>query len=235
MKLSVIIPAYNEEKRIAETAATLTDFLPTVSNEFEIILVSDGSKDKTFEIIKDLAKSNENIKAFGYAQNKGKGGAVRTGMLHSTGDVVLFTDTDLAYGTEVIKKAVDKFNSTGADVVVGSRNLEQNSYQGYSFMRKLMSKTYLKLISLASGFKLSDSQCGFKCFTGSAAHDIFSECQIDSFAFDLEALLIAQKKGYKIAELPVKIINHDNTGTKVRIIKDTFKMLKDIREIKKHL
>ena len=235
MKLSVVIPAYNEEKRIEQTAEILVGFLPTVTEDFELIIVSDGSTDTTLEKIQALAGKNDKIKALGYTQNKGKGGAVRTGMLASTGDIVLFTDTDLAYGTEVIKRAVETFEQTGADLVVGSRNLGADSYEEYSFLRKLMSKTYLTLISIVLGFKLSDSQCGFKCFTGKAAHDVFGECTIDSFAFDLEALLKAQKKGYKIAEMSVKIINHDDNVTKVRIIRDTFKMLNDIRKIKKHL
>lgn len=234
MKVSVVIPAYNEEKRIEDTAKRLDGYLKSVFDDYEIIFCSDGSIDSTFELAKSIEKDNPKIRAIGYEVNRGKGCAVRTGMLESSGDVVMFTDCDLAYGTDVIKKAVEKFEETGAQLVIGSRNLDSESYKGYSFARKFMSKVYLKLISLLTGFKQTDSQCGFKCFTKEAAHEIFSECKIDSFAFDLEALLKAQNKGYKIEEISVKIINNDNRNTKVRMISDSLKMLKDIRAIKRN-
>ena len=233
MKVSVVIPVYNEEKRIEKTASVLDGYLKNAAYDYEIVFSNDGSTDSTPEKAQTVAKAYPNIKVVGYENNRGKGCAVRTGILETDGDIVLFTDCDLAYGTEVIGRAVELFEKTGADLVTGSRNLDQNSYKGYSFSRKLMSKVYFKLISLMSGLKLTDSQCGFKCFTKNAARSIFSECKIDSFAFDLEALLKAQDKGYKIAEMPVKIINNDNEGTKVRPIKDAFKMLGDIRKIKK--
>ena len=234
MKISVVIPVYNEEKRIKKTADVLVDYLGKTFEDYEIIFSNDGSLDKTFDVANKLSSENPMIKSVGYDKNRGKGGAVRHGILSSSGDIVLFTDCDLAYGTEVIKGAVDLFEKTNADVVIGSRNLNADSYEGYTKTRKLMSKVYFKIIAFASGFNLTDSQCGFKCFKQKAAHDIFSECEIDSFAFDLEALIKAQKKGYKIEELPVKIIKNDNGQTKVRIIRDTFKMLLDIRQIKKN-
>ncbi len=234
MKVSVVIPAYNEENRIEESAKILDGYLKDLYDDYEIIFCSDGSTDSTFEKAKALEKGNRNIKAVGYELNRGKGCAVRTGVLASDGDIVIFTDCDLAYGTDVIKKAVDKFEETGAQLVIGSRNLDSESYKGYSFARKLMSRVYFKLISLMTGFKQTDSQCGFKCFTKDAAHTIFSECKIDSFAFDLEALLKAQDKGYKIEEIAVKIINNDNRNTKVKMVSDSVRMLKDIRQIKRN-
>ena len=233
MKISVVIPVYNEEKRIEETAKRLDEYLKGITDEYSIVFSNDGSVDKTFDLAVMLEKQYPSVKAVGYSENKGKGRAVRNGILASDGDIVLFTDCDLAYGTDVIKMAVDLFEKTGADIVIGSRNLDGDSYEGYTLMRKLMSKVYFKIISTASGFKLTDSQCGFKCFKKAVAHEIFSECTIDSFAFDLEALIKAQKKGYTVAELPVKIINHDDKGSKVRIIKDTLRMLGDIRRIRK--
>ena len=231
--VSVVIPVYNEEKRIEETAKILDSYLKTLPDDYQIVFSNDGSVDSTFEKAKKLSESNSHIKAIGYNENKGKGSAVRHGMLAADGDIILFTDCDLAYGTEVIGKALEKFEETGADIVTGSRNLNAESYEGYTFLRKIMSKVYFKVISTAAGFKLSDSQCGFKCFRKKAAHDIFAECEIDSFAFDLEALMKAQNKGYTIAEMPVKILQNDNGESKVRVVRDTFKMLGDIRRIKK--
>lgn len=233
MKVSVVIPVYNEENRIAKTAEELCGYLGSSFDESEVVFSNDGSTDSTLEIARGLEEKYANVKVVSYEKNRGKGSAVRNGMLHADGDLIFFTDCDLAYGTEVIGRAVKLFEESGADVVIGSRNLQNESYGGYSFIRRCMSKVYFKLISLMSGFKLSDSQCGFKGFTKECAHSTFSECKIDSFAFDLEALLLAQEKGCKIAEMPVKIINHDNGQTKVKIFSDSVRMLKDIRKIKR--
>ena len=117
--------------------------------------------------------------------------------------------------------------------VIGSRNLHKDGYEGYTFLRKLASKTYIKVLCVAGGLKLSDSQTGCKAFSGKAAKDIFSRCEVNGFAFDFEAILWAQKLGYKFKEMPVKIINHRES--KVNLIKDAFKMLKDLRKMKKRI
>lgn len=231
--ISVVIPVYNEEKRIEKTAEILVSYLRNAVDEYEIVFSNDGSLDSTFEKALKISSENPAVKVVGYNTNKGKGRAVREGVLASSGDIILFTDCDLAYGTDVIGEAVKCFEETGADIVTGSRNLNSESYEGYPFIRKVMSKVYFKIIAFASGFKLTDSQCGFKCFKKQAAHDIFSECTINSFAFDLEALMKAQHKGYKIAEMPVKILHNDNNESKIRMIRDSFKMLGDIAKIKK--
>ncbi len=231
--VSVVIPVYNEEKRIEKTAEILVSYLRNAVDSYEIVFSNDGSLDSTLEKAQKLCSQNPCIKVVSYETNKGKGGAVREGILAAKGDIILFTDCDLAYGTDVIGDAVKCFEDTGADIVTGSRNLNSESYEGYTFIRKVMSKVYFRIIAFASGFKLTDSQCGFKCFNKNAAHDIFSECTINSFAFDLEALIKAQNKGYKIAEMPVKILHNDNSESKVRMIRDTFKMLGDIRKIRR--
>ena len=231
--ISVVIPVYNEEKRIEKTAERLISYLSGAVDSYEIVFSNDGSLDSTYEKAKEISMQNPCVRVVGYDTNKGKGGAVREGILAAEGDIILFTDCDLAYGTDVIGKAVKCFEESGADIVTGSRNLDSESYEGYTFIRKVMSKVYFKIIAFAAGFKLTDSQCGFKCFKRDAARDIFSECTINSFAFDLEALMKAQTKGYKIVEMPVKILYNDNSESKVRMIRDTFKMLGDIRKIRR--
>ncbi len=232
MKVTVVIPVYNEEKRITDTARVLDSFLKETFDDYEIIFSNDGSTDNTLSLAKDIESQYEKIKCVSYDINKGKGGAVRNGILAADSDYVFYTDCDLAYGTDVIKRGVDLFVEKNPDVVIGSRNLDKESYENYTFMRKLMSKVYFKMIALVSGFSHSDSQCGFKGFKTSVAHTVFKECVIDSFAFDLEALIKAEKKGYTVAEMPVKILNHNENDSKVRPIRDTLKMLKDIRRIK---
>ncbi len=235
MKVTVVIPVYNEEKRITDTARVLDSFLKDTFDDYEIIFSNDGSTDNTLSLAKDIESQYEKIKCVSYDTNKGKGGAVRNGILASDSDYVFYTDCDLAYGTDVIKRGVDLFVQKNPDVVIGSRNLDKESYENYTFMRKLMSKVYFKMIALVSGFSHSDSQCGFKGFKTSVAHNVFKECVIDSFAFDLEALIKAEKKGYTVAEMPVKILNHNENDSKVRPVRDTLKMLKDIRKIKKSM
>ncbi|MBR6682626.1 MAG: glycosyltransferase [Clostridia bacterium] len=235
MKVTVVIPVYNEEKRIANTAQILDSFLKATFDDYEIIFSNDGSIDNTLTLAKELESKYDKIKCVSYDVNRGKGGAVRNGILASDSDYVFYTDCDLAYGTDVIKRGVDMFLEYDADVIIGSRNLNKESYENYTFMRKMMSKVYFKMIALISGFSHSDSQCGFKGFKTGVAHTVFKECVIDSFAFDLEALIKAEKKGYKVEELPVKIINHDENDSKVRPVRDTLKMLKDIRKIKKSM
>lgn len=233
MKVSVVIPCYNEENRIENCVSRLSSYLSEKYAEYEIILSNDGSTDRTASLAGKASETCPNVKTVGYERNRGKGCAVRTGMLAAEGDFVIYTDCDLAYGTDPIGRAVDLAEEKGFDVVIGSRNLDKESYEGYTFMRKLMSKVYLWVISKASGFKHSDSQCGFKAYRGSAAHDVFSECETDSFAFDLEALIKAENKGYKIGEMSVKIIEHDESKSKIRPVRDALKMLRDIRRIKK--
>lgn len=235
MKLSIVIPVYNEENRIEKTADTLDKYIKNSFIDYEVIFVNDGSTDKTDSILQKLSKQYLNFKVTGYNENHGKGRAVRTGILSATGDIIVYTDCDLPYGTEVIESAIKLLDESKADIVIGSRNLKRESYDNYSFARKLMSKVYFKLISAMSGFTHSDSQCGFKVLKRNAAHDIFAKSKIDSFAFDLEVLMMAEKKGYTIVELPVVILNHNRSSSKVSPFRDALKMLRDVRKIKKEL
>ena len=118
-------------------------------------------------------------------------------------------------------------------MVIGSRNLHKDGYEGYTFIRKLASKTYIKVLCLAGGFRLSDSQCGCKAFTRETVQAIFPRCEVNGFAFDFEAILWATKLKKTIVETPVKIINHRES--KVNVLRDTFKMLKDLVKMKKRI
>lgn len=232
MKISICIPMYNENRVIAATAKTLSDYMAANFEDYEILFCSDGSTDGCDETVRALALPC--VRVIGYEQNQGKGCAVRTAMLAATGEVRMFTDADLAYGTDVIQKVADAFAANPrADLVIGSRNLDKSGYEGYTLLRKLMSKVYIKVLCIAGGFKLSDSQCGCKAFRAEAAERIFSRCEVNSFAFDFEAILWAVKMNMNIVEIPVRVINHGES--KVRIIRDTLKMLKDLRQMKKRI
>ena len=231
-EITLIIPMYNESKIIADTAKTLSEYMRNNFNNYEIIFSDDGSKDSCADIVRDL--NLPCAKVIGYEQNRGKGSAVRAGMLEANGEIVMFTDADLAYGTEVIRRVYDTLTqATDANMLIGSRNLSKDGYEGYTFLRKLMSKIYIKVLCMAGGFKLSDSQCGCKAYKGEAVKKIFERCKVDGFAFDFESILWAQKFGYKIVEMPVKIVNHREST--VNVVKDTLKMLKDLRKMKKRI
>ena len=232
MKISVCIPMYNESRVIAKTARELSAYMEANFEDYEILFCSDGSTDGCDSVVKEL--NLPKVRVLGYEKNQGKGCAVRTAMLAAEGDIRMFTDADLAYGTEVIKKVAMAFEEIpDAELVIGSRNLSKDGYEGYTFLRKLMSKAYIKVLCMAGGFRLSDSQCGCKAFSGKAAEEIFSRCQVNGFAFDFEAILWAVKMKKRIAEIPVKVINHGES--KVNVIKDTLRMLRDLRRMKKRI
>ena len=232
MKISVCVPMYNENRVIAESAKTLSQYMSANFEDYEIVFCSDGSTDGCDKTVEAL--NLPNVRVIAYEKNQGKGCAVRTAMLAATGDVRMFTDADLAYGTGVIKQVADAFEKNpDAEMVIGSRNLDKSGYEGYTFLRKIMSKVYIKVLCIAGGFKLSDSQCGCKAFRADAAEKIFSRCKVNGFAFDFEAILWAVKMKMKIVEIPVRVINHGES--KVRIIRDTVKMLRDLAKMKKRI
>lgn len=232
MKFSLCIPMYNESSIIAETAKTLSAFMDEHFDEYEIVFSDDGSTDGSADLVRALALSH--IRVIGYSQNRGKGSAVREAMLAAEGDVVMFTDSDLAYGTDVILEVARRMAEEDAPaVLVGSRNLSEDGYEGYTPVRKFASKAYIKLLCAVGGLRLSDSQCGCKAFSRKAADAIFSRAEVNGFAFDFEAILLAEKMGFSIGEFPVKVINH--RASKVHLISDAARMLKELGAIKKRV
>ncbi|MBQ7475415.1 MAG: glycosyltransferase [Clostridia bacterium] len=239
MKLSVIIPMYNEEKEAARCAGALVEALdaaiPDAFDDYEIVFSDDGSTDRSAEIVGALAgdPAYRRVRLVGSDVNRGKGAAVRRGVLASDGDVVLYTDCDLAYGTDVIPEAVKKLAESGADGVIGSRAIHPDGYAGYTAIRKAASKIYLRILSRFAGFSLSDSQCGFKAFRGDLCRSLFRDCETDGWSFDFELLMRAEKKGARIVETPVRVIRHG--ASKIRLLGDSVKMLRDVRRLRRKL
>lgn len=229
MHLSVIIPAYNEEKRLPRTLAEIDEYLRRQNYDYEILVVNDGSKDKTVEIAKSLVPTVKNLKVTGYEKNQGKGFAVRFGMLEATGDYRLFTDADNSTSIDQVEKMWPEFQK-GFDVVIGSRDIKGAVLDP--------PQPWLRHIILGEGFKLyrkfivglweiQDTQCGFKCFRGRVAESVFPKCRISRFAFDPEILVVARKLGFKIKEIPVYWKNDLESKVKPQsIIKMAFDLIK---------
>jgi dolichyl-phosphate beta-glucosyltransferase len=233
MKITLLIPMYNEEKIVKDTLDEVTAYMKeTFGEDYEILFVNDGSGDSCAAIVSECR--DPSVRLVSYGQNKGKGHAIRTGVEAAHGDVIFFTDCDLAYGCDVIKEFYDVLAAEGGpDVAVGSRAKHPEGYAGYTFLRRLVSRAYLLVLRLFGGLKLSDSQCGCKGFRKDAAKRIFSYCEIDRFAFDFEAILIAQKMGATFREIPVTVKRHGES--KVHIVKDTIRMLRDLKKMKKRI
>ena len=223
---------YNESSIIKDTAQTLSEYMSANFDDYEIIFSDDGSLDGCGDLVREMELPC--VRVVRCEQNMGKGYAVRTAMLAAEGDYMMFTDADLAYGTDVIKNVYETFLSNpDADVVIGSRNINEDGYAGYTAIRKIASKMYIGVLCILGGFKLSDSQCGCKAFTSRAVKNIFPRCEVNRFAFDFEAILWASKYGMKIVEMPVKIINHRESS--VHIIRDSLRMVKDLVKMRKRI
>ncbi|MBQ9747340.1 MAG: glycosyltransferase [Clostridia bacterium] len=233
MKVSLIIPMYNESLIVSDAVKTFSEYMVSSFEDFELIFVDDGSTDDCGAAVLAAHEKDARIRLVSYQPNRGKGYAVRAGVAAAEGDLIAFTDCDNAYGEQAVGRLFATLEESGADIVVGSRNLTKDGYAGYTFIRKLASKTYLKLIGVMAGFKLSDSQCGIKGFRRDAAKKIFRNCEVDRFAFDLEVLMIGKKLGCTVAEMPVRIINHREST--VNLVKDAMRMMHDVREMKKRI
>jgi dolichyl-phosphate beta-glucosyltransferase len=233
MKISLCIPLYNEEKIIADTMDAVSIYMKNrFCEDYEIINIDDGSTDRSLEILHE--KKDEHTRIVSYSPNRGKGCAVRTGVLAAEGDTVIFTDCDLAYGCEIVGEFYDHMQKNSElDALIGSRSRHPEGYEGYTFFRKLLSKGYLKFISIYGGLKLSDSQSGIKAFRREIAHRVFGLATVDRFAFDLEIILLTRRLGGKIGEYPVKIINH--RPSTIHFFRDSMRMIKDVRKIKKRV
>jgi len=212
--LSVIIPAYNEENRIATTLLDIDKYLSQAEYDYEIIAVSDGSKDNTADIVKKLYPAVKNLRLMENKENKGKGGVVRQGMLEAKGAIRLFTDADNSTSIEHFEKMRPWFEE-GFPIVICSRAIKgavkKPPQPFYKNIMGQMGNLFIQAVVLP-GFW--DTQCGFKAFTEEAATRIFSLTKIDRWGFDVEILALAKKMGYKIKEIPAHWVNNQHSHVK---------------------
>ncbi len=226
--LSIIIPAYNEEARLAATLDRINDYLKGRDFTYEILVIDDGSTDGTVEVAERYAPV---VRAIALPYNMGKGAAVRRGMLEAEGEIRVFSDADLSTPIHELSKIIAGI-SNGAQVCIGSRALDTSTIKVHQpFYREFMGKTFNRLVQLFVMKGIKDTQCGFKGFTSMAALLIFSRAKIDGFGFDVEALYIARKLGFTVSEVAVEWYN-DKRST-VNPVKDSISMMLEILKIRK--
>ena len=227
--ISIIIPGYNEGKRILPVMKALSSFCQRNFSKHEIIFVDDGSTDQTWEMVTSF-RDCPSFRAMRNIKNRGKGDAVRKGMLAARGDYRFFTDADIPYGTECFLQALKTLKNPGCDMVIGSRDLPASWDQArVRWIRKIASRLFSIIVNIFLHINIKDSQCGFKGFTAQSAQQLFSHLTVQGFAFDVEIFILAKQLGYSIEKLPVTLIT--NQHTKVRLTRDPFRMLMDILKL----
>ncbi len=229
--LSIVVPAYNEEDRLGSTLKRMLAYFDGQQTAYEIIVVDDGSTDSTVEIVKHISERRAQVRLLSYASNRGKGYAVRYGMLRAQGARILFCDADLATPIEEIEKLSAQLDA-GFDIAIGSRDVVGSQLiKRQSFVREMGGRTFNKIVQLMAVPGIHDTQCGCKLFTRSASQTVFRRCQVDHFAFDVEMLYLAIKVfGLKVAEVPVRWAHQE--GSKVRFVRDAWRMLKTVFRIR---
>lgn len=202
LALSVVIPAYNEASRIGKTLVEVRRYLDREQLEAEVLVVDDGSRDETVLVAEQHGEEDPRVRVLRLPENRGKGAAVRRGMLAAVGERVLFMDADLATPMEELKK-LERALHAGVDIAIGSRGLPQSTLLVRQHpAREAMGRTFNLLVKAVGLWGIQDTQCGFKLFTRAAAQQLFSEARVDRFAFDVEILLLARGK-FAVAEVPV--------------------------------
>lgn len=227
--LSIVIPAYNEAKRISSTLWSVIDFVESHKIQVEILIVDDGSIDDTSVIVQALEKDFPYVRLIQHPKNMGKGAAVRSGMRSSCGQLVLFTDADGSSPIEEVTKLLEKVTS-GFDIAIGSRNAGFGETDlKTKWYRRIIGGVFNLLVRLIIIDNIRDTQCGFKLFTREACDALFQRQRLNGFAFDLELLKLARLQGFKVAE--VSINWHHVDGSKINLATDSLKMFLDIFRI----
>ncbi len=232
MRLSLIIPAYNEERRLGETLDQALAYLDAQPYASEVLVVDDGSLDHTRDIAAQFGQESRRtpVKCHSYTPNRGKGYAVRTGMTASTGDYRVYYDADAATPIEELEKLWPRFDD-GAEIVIGSRALPDSDIVVHqAWYRESMGRTFNLLLRLLGLTQFRDTQCGFKGFTRRASEIVFPRQHVFRFSFDAELLYIAKKQGLRIDEVPVRWRN--NPESRVHPVTDSLRMAFDLLTIR---
>jgi glycosyltransferase involved in cell wall biosynthesis len=230
LRYSIVIPAYNESRRITPTLRKVLSYAANQGWDAEVIVVNDGSLDNTADIVRGYAEQNSALRLIENPGNRGKGFSVRNGMLHARGEVMLFTDADLS---APIEESANLFQAigAGADVTIGSRWLRPElQIQPQSLHRQLVGRIFILTLRLALGLRFKDTQCGFKAFSRRAVDCIFPLQRIERWGIDPELLFLAEKRGLKVVEVPVRWAHEE--GGSIHPVRDGLRMLFEVLKIR---
>jgi len=227
--LSIIIPAFNEAERLPETLERIIVFTGSMSADVEVIVVDNASNDGTRDVVSAFSSRNPSVRCI-YEGLRGKGAAVRTGIMEGRGMYLLICDADLAVPIEEVDKFVPRLKDN--DIIIGSHETEGAKRFGEPFHRHLMGRVFNVIVRTLLLPGLHDTQCGFKCFRRDVARDLFSLNTIDGWSFDAEILYMARQKNYRIAELPV--MWYYGERSKINLTRDTWLMLKEVMAIRRN-
>jgi len=230
MDLSIIIPAFNEEKRLGSTLDKVRSYLSKQPFSAEVIVVDDGSRDGTAALVRKLQGEWSALKLIENGINQGKGFSVTAGVLVSQGDRILFSDADLSTPIEEYERLGRALNGP-LSIAIASRALDGADVQVHqAWYRETMGKTFNKIVKLLAGLPFEDTQCGFKLFTAPAARMIFPKLRTRHFAFDVEVLFIARRSSIPVREVPVRWAN--DPASRVDPLRDSSRMLLDVIRIR---
>jgi dolichyl-phosphate beta-glucosyltransferase len=228
--LSIVVPAFNEERRLPDTLPRIIEYARQLHAPVEILVVDDGSTDRTSQVAVELGRSVGVVTVLRSPENRGKGASVRRGVLAARHPHVLFTDADLSTPIEEAGKLRAALGA-GADVAIGSRRVPGSDVQVHQpWLRGVAGRTFSRCVSLLLLPGIRDSQCGFKVFRRAAARDLFGRQRLDGFSFDAEVLWLAHRLGYRVAEIP--IVWRNDPRSQVRMVEDPLRMLRDLGRIR---
>ena len=228
--LSIVMPAYNEESRLPQTLPQVAKFVEAQDYKAEVLVIDDGSTDRTAEIVEKISEKHPSIHLV-RAKHGGKGHAVKTGMLQVKGEYAFLCDADLAMPITELPKFLPPCQN-GYQIAIGSREGEGAVRYNEPAYRHLMGRVFNWLVKIMAVPGFEDTQCGFKCFHYSVTQDLFSRQTIDGFGFDVEVLYVAQKRGYRIVEVPIHW--YYQSESKVHPIKDTIRMVRDMLTVRRN-
>jgi dolichyl-phosphate beta-glucosyltransferase len=221
--LTIVVPAFNESSRLGGSLESIRSYADAKPFSLEVIVVDDGSRDRTPELVTEFANRFPAMRFLRHEQNRGKGYTVRRGVLEARGEFVAFTDADLSAPVEDVDQLLRALESSGADAAVGSRALKRELIGVHQpWFREFGGRTFNLLVRLITGLKLRDTQCGLKLFRRATTRRAFELQRVDGFGFDPELLFLIERLGGKVVEVPVRWNN--DLGTKVHFLRDATRM-----------
>ena len=227
---SVILPAYNESARIAGTLDKILDHATQRGWSVEVIVVNDGSSDDTAAIVREYASKHAVLRLLENPGNRGKGYSVRNGMLHATGDILLFSDADLSSPIEEADKLFAAI-AQGADIAIGSRWVDRSlQIRRQPLHRRIFGRIFNLALRIILGLQYKDTQCGFKAFTRRSAQAVFPLQKIERWGFDPELLYLARKFGFNVSEVPVAWSHRE--GTRIHPLRDGIRMFGELLRVR---